>query len=192
MDLCNNWTNEQIWENRTMKKERLVLGGGCFWCIEAVFENVKGVLSCVSGYTGGERKNPTYENVCSGATGHAEVVDIEFDADTVSRDELLEIFFAVHNPTTLNQQGADIGTQYRSVVYYEGDEQKEIILEAVKKAQKNYEQKIVTEVSPLQEVYPAEEYHQHYFKNNPSQGYCQAVIAPKVGKFMSNFTDKLS
>lgn len=175
-----------------MKKERLVLGGGCFWCIEAVFENVKGVLSSVSGYTGGERKNPTYENVCSGATGHAEVVDIEFDADIISRDELLDIFFAVHNPTTLNQQGADIGTQYRSVVYYENDEQKEVILKAVEKAQKNYEQKIVTEVSPLQEVYPAEEYHQHYFKKNPSQGYCQAVIAPKVNKLIANFRDKLS
>jgi peptide-methionine (S)-S-oxide reductase len=175
-----------------MKKERLVLGGGCFWCIEAVFENVKGVLSCVSGYTGGARKNPTYENVCSGATGHAEVVDIEFDADTISRDELLDIFFAVHNPTTLNQQGADKGTQYRSVVYYENSEDKERIFEAIKRAQKNYEQKIVTEVSPLEEVYPAEDYHQHYFKKNPLQGYCQAVIAPKVGKFMADFTDKLS
>lgn len=175
-----------------MKKERLVLGGGCFWCIEAVFENVKGVLSSVSGYTGGARKNPTYENVCSGATGHAEVVDIEFNSDVISRDELLEIFFAVHNPTTLNQQGGDIGTQYRSVVYYENDEDKEIILQAIKKAQKNYEQEIVTEVSPLEEVYKAESYHQNYFKQNPSQGYCQAVIAPKVSKFMANFTNKLS
>lgn len=175
-----------------MKKERLVLGGGCFWCMEAVFENVKGVLSSVSGYTGGARKNPTYENVCSGATGHAEVVDIEFDADIISRDELLEIFFAVHNPTTLNQQGADKGTQYRSVVYYENDEDKETVLGAVKRAQKNYEREIVTEVSPLKEVYPAESYHQHYFRQNPSQGYCQAVIAPKVGKFMADFTDKLS
>lgn len=175
-----------------MKKERLVLGGGCFWCVEAVFENVKGVISCVSGYTGGARKNPTYENICSGATGHAEVVDIEFDADTISRDELLDIFFAVHNPTTLNEQGADKGTQYRSVVYYENDEQKESILKAIKKAQKNYEQEIVTEVSPLEEVYPAESYHQGYFRQNPSQGYCQAVIAPKVGKFMKDFTDKLN
>lgn len=175
-----------------MKKERLVLGGGCFWCMEAVFENVKGVLSSVSGYTGGARKNPTYENVCSGATGHAEVIDIEFDADTISRDELLDIFFAVHNPTTLNQQGADVGTQYRSVVYYDNDEEKESILRAIKKAQENYEQEIVTEVSTLEEVYPAEEYHQHYFKKNPSQGYCQAVIAPKVNKLTVEFKDKLN
>lgn len=175
-----------------MKKERLVVGGGCFWCVEAVFENVKGVISAVSGYSGGKRPNPTYENVCSGATGHAEVVDITFDADIISREELLEIFFAVHNPTTLNQQGADIGTQYRSVVYYENDEDKDTILKAIEKAQESYEDKIVTEVSPLGQVYEAESYHQGYFRKNPSQGYCQAVVAPKVKKFMTSFSDKLS
>ncbi len=174
-----------------MKKERLVLGGGCFWCVEAVYSSVKGVFSVVSGYTGGARQNPSYESVCSGATGHAEVVDIEFDADLVTRSELLDIFFAVHNPTTLNQQGADRGTQYRSVVYYEDIEQKELILSAISKAQESFRDKIVTEVSLLPEFFPAEDYHQHYFQRNPSQGYCQAVIVPKLQKFMTNFPQNL-
>lgn len=174
-----------------MKKERLVLGGGCFWCIEAVFSNVKGVISAISGYGGGRRENPSYEQVCTGVTGHAEVVDIEFDGDKVSREELLNIFFAVHNPTTLNQQGADKGTQYRSVVYYEDDAQKELILKVIESVQKSCEQKIVTEVSPLPKIYPAESCHQNYFEKNPSQGYCQAVIAPKLQKFMTNFSDYL-
>ncbi|MFA6192747.1 MAG: peptide-methionine (S)-S-oxide reductase MsrA [Sulfurimonas sp.] len=170
-----------------MKRERLVLGGGCFWCVEAVYSNIRGVLSSVSGYAGGARQNPSYESVCTGATGHAEVVDIEFDADIVTRSKLLDIFFSVHNPTTLNQQGADRGTQYRSVVYYEDSEQKEAILSAISKAQENFSDKIVTEVSVLPEVFPAEDYHQNYFKLNSSQGYCQAVIAPKLQKFMTNF-----
>jgi peptide-methionine (S)-S-oxide reductase len=174
-----------------MNKNRLVLGGGCFWCIEAVYSNVKGVLSALSGYTGGARANPSYENVCSGATGHAEIVDIEYDADVISQDELLDIFFAVHNPTTLNSQGADKGTQYRSVLYYENSAQKERILESIKKAQMNFNDKIVTEVSELKEVYPAESYHQNYYRLNSSQGYCQVVIAPKLQKFMTLFPDKL-
>ncbi len=174
-----------------MKKERLVLGGGCFWCIEAVYRNVKGVISAVSGYAGGARANPSYENVCSGATGHAEIVDIEYDADIISKDELLNIFFVIHDPTTLNRQGADKGTQYRSVVYYNSDEEKESILSALKIAQGSYKDKIVTEVSPMPEVYRAEEYHQNYYNLNSSQGYCQVVIAPKLQKFMTNFPDKL-
>jgi len=172
-----------------MKIEKLVLGGGCFWCTEAVFTNVKGVVKVVSGYAGGARANPTYENICTGATGHAEVIDIKYDSDIVTLDALLDIFFAVHNPTTLNQQGADKGTQYRSVVYYENDEQKEVILESIEANQKNFRDKIVTEVSELPIVYKAEEYHQNYFKNNPSQGYCQAVVAPKVQKLISGFPD---
>jgi peptide-methionine (S)-S-oxide reductase len=174
-----------------MTKKRVVLGGGCFWCTEAVFVNVKGVLSVVSGYTGGKRANPTYENVCTGATGHAEIIDIAYDADVVSLSELLDIFFAVHNPTTLNAQGADKGTQYRSVVYYDSDEEKELILKAIDKAQKNYSEKIVTEVSLLGEVYPAEAYHQNYYNLNSSQGYCQVVIAPKLQKFMTKFPQNL-
>jgi len=170
-----------------MKKERLVVGGGCFWCVEAVYSNVKGVLSALSGYAGGKRPNPSYESVCTGASGHAEVVDIEFDAECISRDALLDIFFAIHNPTTLNCQGADRGTQYRSVTYYETLEQKEIILHAIARAQNNFKEKIVTEVTILPEVYAAERYHQNYFENNPAQGYCQAVIVPKLQKFMSYF-----
>lgn len=175
-----------------MKKERLVLGGGCFWCVEAVYSNVKGVLQAISGYAGGARKNPSYENVCTGATGHAEIVDITFDAQLISREELLEIFFVIHNPTTLNQQGADKGTQYRSVIYYETPEEKEIIDKVIVKAQQAYEDPIVTEVSPLPDVYPAERYHQNYYQQNPMQGYCQVVIKPKLQKFMLTFSDKLA
>ena len=172
-------------------KERLVLGGGCFWCTEAVFKNVKGVLSVVSGYAGGARPNPTYENICTGATGHAEIIDIEFDSDLISRDNLLDIFFVIHDPTTLNQQGADKGTQYRSVIYYENDEEKEIIEKSIKNAQNDYSDKIITEVSELPPVYPAEVYHQNYYNLNSSQGYCQVVIAPKLQKFMMKFPEFL-
>ncbi len=174
-----------------MKKERIVLGGGCFWCIEAVYRNVKGVLSAVSAYTGGKRPNPTYENVCSGATGHAEVVDISYDSDMIALSDILDIFFVIHDPTTVNQQGADKGTQYRSVIYYENEEQKKIIQESIAKHQSEFSDKIVTEVSPLSEVYPAESYHQNYYNLNSSQGYCQVVIAPKLQKFMMHFPEKL-
>ena len=174
-----------------MKKERLVLGGGCFWCIEAVYRNVKGVISAISGYAGGARANPTYENVCSGATGHAEIVDIEYDAEIISREELLDIFFVIHNPTTLNAQGADKGTQYRSVIYYKDEQEKEVILGFIQKEQAKHTDKIVTEVSLMPEVFEAENYHQNYYNLNSSQGYCQVVIAPKLQKFMLNFPDKL-
>ena len=171
---------------------KIVLGGGCFWCIEAVYRNVKGVNLAVSGYAGGARANPTYENVCSGATGHAEVVDIDYDESVISLEEILDIFFTIHDPTTLNQQGADKGTQYRSVIYYANDEEKRVIEDAIAKHQKDFADPIVTEVSPLPEVYPAEAYHQNYYANNSMQGYCQVVIAPKLQKFMSCFPDKLA
>jgi len=174
-----------------MKKSRLVLGGGCFWCVEAVYSNVKGVISAISAYTGGLRPNPSYENICTGATGHAEVVDISYDSEIISQDELLEIFFVVHNPTTLNSQGADKGTQYRSVIYYENDKQKSEILNSIQKVQEGFSEKIVTEVSELGAVFEAENYHQDYYAQNSSQGYCQAVISPKLQKFMTTFPDKL-
>jgi len=171
--------------------KRLVLGGGCFWCTEAVFANVKGVSKVVSGYTGGHRPNPTYENICTGVSGHAEIIDIEYDADIVSLENLLEIFFVIHDPTTLNQQGADRGTQYRSVIYYDGEDEKVLIESAIKKAQYDFNDKVVTEVSPLEEVYPAEAYHQNYYNLNSSQGYCQVIIAPKLQKFMTKFPERL-
>lgn len=174
-----------------MKKSRLVLGGGCFWCIEAVYLNVKGVISVISAYTGGLRVNPSYENICTGATGHAEVVDISYDSEIISQAELLEIFFVVHNPTTLNSQGADRGTQYRSVIYYENDKQKSEILDSIQKAQDDFSENIVTEVSELGDVFVAENYHQNYYAQNSLQGYCQAVIAPKLQKFITTFPDKL-
>ncbi len=174
-----------------MSKARLVLGGGCFWCIEAVFSDVKGVSSATSAYAGGLRPNPTYENICTGATGHAEVVDIRYNNEIVTLDELLDIFFVIHDPTTLNQQGADKGTQYRSVIYYGDDEECAIIQNSITKHQEKFSQNIVTEVSPLPAVYPAEAYHQNYYKQNSMQGYCQVVIAPKIQKFMTTFPEKL-
>jgi peptide-methionine (S)-S-oxide reductase len=180
-------------ENKDLenKMARLVLGGGCFWCTEAVFLNVKGVSKVVSAYTGGSRPNPTYENICTGVTGHAEVIDIEYDEKVVSLENLLEIFFVIHDPTTLNQQGADKGTQYRSVVYYSNEKEKEIIEASIVKAQAYFQDKIVTEVSKLGDVYPAEAYHQNYYRLNSSQGYCQVVIAPKLQKFMMSFPELL-
>jgi len=175
-----------------MAKARIVLGGGCFWCIEAVFSDVKGVHSAISSYAGGLRPNPSYENICTGATGHAEVVDISYDDEIISLNELLDIFFVIHDPTTLNRQGADQGTQYRSVIYYNSNEEKECILTSIQQHQTFFEEKIVSEVSELPEVYPAEAYHQNYYKQNPTQGYCQAVIRPKVQKFMTSFADKLA
>ena len=174
-----------------MSQARLVLGGGCFWCVEAVFSDVKGVSSALSAYAGGLRPNPTYENICTGATGHAEVVDVTYDNEVVSLDELLDIFFVIHDSTTLNQQGADKGTQYRSVIYYANEEEKEVILNSIKKHQGELSEKIVTEVSALPEVYHAESYHQNYYKQNSEQGYCQVVIRPKIQKFMTTFPDKL-
>ncbi len=172
--------------------QRIVLGGGCFWCTEAVFQRVKGVESVVSSYAGGNRPNPNYEMICTGVSGYAEVIDISYDEKIITLSELLDIFFTSHNPTTLNQQGADRGTQYRSVVYYANKEELDIINDAIFRNQKKYEDPIVTEVSPLPDVvYEAEEYHQNYYISHPQQGYCQVVIAPKLQKFMSEFEDKL-
>jgi peptide-methionine (S)-S-oxide reductase len=175
-----------------MNEQRVVFGGGCFWCIEAVYRNVKGVISAVSGYAGGNRENPNYEMICTGVSGYAEIVDIKYDADSISLSEILDIFFVVHNPTTLNQQGADRGTQYRSVIYYANEEEKENILTYIAKKQEEFSEKIVTEVSALPKVYPAETYHQNYYNENSSQGYCQVVIAPKLQKFMTSFPEKLA
>lgn len=172
-----------------MTNNRLVLGGGCFWCTQAIFLQVKGVTSVASAYSGGKRENPSYEQICTGVSGHAEVIDITYDSSIVSLENLLEIFFAIHNPTTLNAQGADRGTQYRSVIYYQNEHEQEIIEKSITEAQTNYSENIVTEVSPLGEVYKAEEYHQNYYNQHPHQGYCQVVIAPKLQKFISKFPE---
>jgi len=171
--------------------EKALLGGGCFWCIEAVYNRVIGVESAISGYAGGARKNPSYEQICTGATGHAEVVEVTFDSEILSYDDILDIFWEIHNPTTLNVQGADRGTQYRSVIYYYNDEQKVKALDSVVKAQKNFDEKIVTELSSIPEFFEAEEYHQDYYSQHPTQGYCYAVVAPKIEKFMKKFEDKV-
>jgi len=171
--------------------EKALLGGGCFWCIEAVYNRVIGVESAISGYAGGARKNPSYEQICTGATGHAEVVEVTFDSEILSYDDILDIFWEIHNPTTLNVQGADRGTQYRSVIYYYNDEQKVKALDSVVKAQKNFDEKIVTELSSIPEFFEAEEYHQDYYTQHPTQGYCYVVVAPKIEKFMKKFEDKV-
>ncbi|MGL4514320.1 MAG: peptide-methionine (S)-S-oxide reductase MsrA [Lacipirellulaceae bacterium] len=166
-------------------------GGGCFWCTEAVFEQTRGVLSAVSGYSGGPLPNPTYEAICTGRTGHAEVTQVEYDPAKVSYAELLEIFFRTHDPTTLNRQGGDVGTQYRSVVFYHNDEQKRVTEEVIAKLTTAgvYDDPIVTQVTPLGQFYEAEKYHQNYFANNPEQGYCRAVIQPKLAKFRRVFEE---
>ena len=175
------------------QREVATLAGGCFWCLEAVFDDLRGVESVESGYAGGDVPNPTYQQVCTGATGHAEVVQITFDPDVVSFREILEVFFAIHDPTTLNRQGADIGTQYRSAIFYHSQEQKEVAenLIAELNAEKIWDAPIVTEVVPFKEFYVAEDYHQEYFANNSSQPYCRAVVAPKVAKFRQKFLEKL-
>ncbi len=169
------------------------LGGGCFWCLEAVYSELNGVLKVESGYAGGTKKNPTYEEVCSDETGHAEVVQVTFDPNVITYREILQIFFSVHDPTTLNRQGADVGTQYRSVIFYSGEEQKKIAEEVFNEINraKIWGRPLVTQLIPLTEFFKAEEYHQNYFKNNPSQAYCQVVIEPKVAKFRKNYFDRL-
>jgi len=164
------------------KTETAVFGGGCFWCVEAVYQHVPGVKSVTSGYAGGHVANPTYEQVCTGETGHAEVARVEFDPAVVSYDHLLEVFFQAHDPTTLNRQGADEGTQYRSVVFYLDEQQRQAALAAKKAAQSHWDDPLVTAVEPLKQFYPAESHHQNYFKNHPNQGYCSFVIRPKVKK----------
>jgi peptide-methionine (S)-S-oxide reductase len=168
--------------NPTHQTEIADLGGGCFWCMEAVFERVPGVISVTSGFAGGTTDNPTYREVCSETTGHAEVTEIVFDPAKISYAKLLEIFWQAHDPTTLNRQGADEGTSYRSIILYRTDEQKQIAGQSKKDAQKNFHDPIVTEIVPLKKFYPAENYHQQYFDNNSRAGYCQVVIAPKLQK----------
>jgi peptide-methionine (S)-S-oxide reductase len=164
------------------KTQLATLGGGCFWCIEAVFENIPGVKAVTSGYAGGQAPDPTYEQVCSKTTGHAEVVQIEFDPAKVSYDALLKTFWKAHDPTTLNRQGADRGPQYRSIILFHDDTQRAAAEKSKKEAQPRYEQPIVTEIVPLKKFYPAEDYHQDYFRKNPHAGYCRVVIRPKLDK----------
>ncbi len=174
-------------------REVATLAGGCFWCLEAVFEQLKGVEKVVSGYMGGRVPNPTYRAVCEGTTGHAEVVQVTFDPSTVSYRELLEVFFTIHDPTTLNRQGADEGTQYRSAVFFHSPEQertaREVIADLTEKGV--WDDPIVTEVAPAAEFYPAEDYHQEYYRNNAQQPYCRVVIAPKVAKFRGKYLERL-
>jgi len=180
-------------QHKAGRQEVAILGGGCFWCLEAVFDQLRGVQDVVSGYAGGHVPDPTYEQVCTGTTGHAEVVQVTFDPQVITFREILEVFFAIHDPTTLNRQGADVGTQYRSAIFYRSPEQKataEQMIAALTEA-KVWPRPIVTEVTPFTAFYPAEAYHQEYFARNPGQGYCAFVIAPKVAKFRKEFVTKL-
>ena len=163
-----------------MKEELATLGGGCFWCLEAVFTRFKGIIKVVSGYAGGRIPNPNYERVCTGSSGYAEVVQISFDVDVMSYEQLLGIFFTIHDPTTLNRQGHDIGTQYRSVIFYHDESQRDLAQKVVEEVSKHYPNPIVTEISPLPTFYMAESYHQNYFALNPQQSYCKLVVFPKV------------
>lgn len=184
-------------ENKTLQKnpnlESITLGGGCYWCVEAVYENLKGVQSVISGFSGGKLPNPSYEDVSAGRTGHAEVVQITYDKTVTNLDEIFRVFFTVHDPTTLNKQGADEGTQYRSVIFYKNEAQKQAaqtIIAALKKA-KIYDRPIVTTLEPFTKFYKAEDYHQNYYANNKAQPYCQMVIQPKIAKFEKVFKDRL-
>lgn len=173
--------------------EIATLAGGCFWCLEAVYDELKGVVDVVSGYSGGEVENPSYEAVCTGQTGHAETVQVTFDPQVTSYRELLEVFFTIHDPTSLNRQGADVGTQYRSAIFYHTVQQKDTAVQIIGELEREnmWGKPIVTEVTPFKVFYPAEAYHQEYFKRNPYQGYCVAVISPKVAKFRHKYMEKL-
>jgi|SRR3989344_281809 len=170
---------------------KATFGMGCFWCTEAVFQRLKGVKKVTSGYSGGKMKNPTYEDVSSGESGHTEVSQIEFDLSVISYEDLLYVFWRIHNPTTMNQQGADVGTQYRSVIFYHNEEQKKLAENSKKEAQKLYENKIVTEILPFDKFYPAENYHQDYYNKNKFYPYCQVVIDPKIKKLQEILNNKL-
>lgn len=178
-------------DNKNM--ETATLAAGCFWCVEAVFDDLRGVEDVVSGYSGGHTENPTYREVCSETTGHAEVAQIKFDPQEISFKEILQVFFAVHDPTTLNRQGGDVGTSYRSAIFYHDDEQKRVAEEVIREITEEgvYDDPIVTEVTAFDKFYPAENYHQEYFANNPNQPYCMAVVAPKVAKFRQKFLTRL-
>lgn len=167
--------------------QNLVLGGGCFWCIDAVYRNIKGVTASISGYTGGTDPNPTYQQVCSGTTGHVEVVKVEFDDSIIDADTVLDIFFTSHDPTSWDRQGADVGSQYRSALYYTDEEQKAIFERAIERANQVWDNRVVTVLEPLGTFYEAEEYHQNYYARNPYQGYCMAVINPKLSKVRQRY-----
>jgi peptide-methionine (S)-S-oxide reductase len=171
----------------------LTLAGGCFWCLETIYERLKGVQRVVSGYTGGRRANPTYEQVCSGATGHAEAIQVTYDPNVISDREMLEIFFAFHDPTTLNRQGPDVGTQYRSAIFYNSPEQEQLARDVIAELERNatFDRPIVTELKPLDVFYPAEAAHQEYYRRHPTQPYCAAVIGPKVAKLRAGYGEKL-
>lgn len=175
-----------------MATEIATLGGGCFWCLEAVYQELKGVVHVESGYAGGHVPNPTYEQVCEGTTGHAEVARVEFDPAVISYREILEIFFTIHDPTTPNRQGNDIGTQYRSVIFYHSPEQQETARQVIACMASVWDAPIVTELQPAPVFYKAEDYHQNYFREHPLQGYCAFVVAPKVAKFRKVFADKVN
>ena len=173
--------------------ETITLAGGCFWCLEAVYDELRGVTDVVSGYMGGNTLNPTYKQICTGTTGHAEVVQLTYDPAMISTRQILDVFFTIHDPTTLNRQGADVGTQYRSAIFYHTDEQKQIAEATIAEITETrlWANPIVTEITPADTFYPAEAYHQNYYDNNPYAGYCQVVIAPKVAKFRSKFLAEL-
>ncbi|HEX8072439.1 MAG TPA: peptide-methionine (S)-S-oxide reductase MsrA [Pyrinomonadaceae bacterium] len=175
------------------RQEIATLAGGCFWCLEAVYKELRGVGRVVSGYMGGTKAQPSYQEVCTGLTGHAEVVQLTYDPQVVSYQDLLDVFFTIHDPTTLNRQGADVGTQYRSAIFYHTDAQRAAAEETIARLNADglWDASVVTQVVPAEEFYPAEEYHQDYFARNPTQGYCRAIVAPKVAKFRSKFIERL-
>ncbi|PYO94499.1 MAG: peptide-methionine (S)-S-oxide reductase [Gemmatimonadetes bacterium] len=176
-----------------MTTQVTTLAGGCFWCLEAVFEQLRGVTQVMSGYSGGHVPNPSYQAVCTGTTGHAEVTQVTFDPDQISFSDLLRVFFAIHDPTTLDRQGGDAGTQYRSAIFYHDEEQRRTAEDVIREleAEHVFDDPIVTKLEPLKTFYPAEEYHREYYRRNPNQGYCRAVIAPKVAKLRSKYLEKL-
>jgi peptide-methionine (S)-S-oxide reductase len=178
-------------EIKAMDRETATLAGGCFWCLEAAFDSLRGVDKVVSGYAGVHVENPSYRDVCAGTTGHAEIVQITFDPRTISYRDLLDVFFTIHDPTTLNRQGGDVGTQYRSAIFYHSDEQKQAAEEAIREIAPVWDDPIVTEVVPLDRFWPAENYHQQYFENNPNQPSCRAIVAPTVAKVRKPFMEKL-
>lgn len=174
-----------------MSMQKATFGSGCFWCSEAMFKSLRGVVQVDPGYSGGHTTNPTYEEVCTDTTGHAEVVQVTFNPEQISYEQLVQIFFSSHDPTTLNRQGNDIGTQYRSVIFYHDPEQKTIAERVLKEVTPLWDDPIVTEISPLENFYPAEDYHRDYFASHPEQAYCKTVVAPKVAKFRSKFVHLL-
>lgn len=172
--------------------ETFVLGGGCFWCLDSAYVQFRGISDVTCGYTGGSLPNPSYEAVCNGNTGHAEIVSVTFDPEVISSEQILDIFFTLHDPTQLNRQGNDVGTQYRSSMFFSSPEQKDVFEAAIERAKDTWGDDIVTELAPLKELYEAEEYHQDFFAKNPNQGYCVAVVAPKVSKVRAKFSDLLA